>query len=103
MHLAKTLLYGLWVEAEAVEPDVVLGQADVDVECVVFFGALEERGDYCGGTDEAGLIVRVGCRGLLAVVSANRNLGATYGTEEALLRRDPGTFLGDMTCRPSSR
>lgn len=43
VHLAKTLLYGLRVETEAVEPDVVLGQADVDVECVVFFGALEER------------------------------------------------------------
>jgi hypothetical protein len=57
VHLAKTLLHGFRVEAETVEPDVVLGQADVDVECVVFFGALEERGDDCGGTDEAGLVV----------------------------------------------
>jgi hypothetical protein len=57
VHLAKTLLHGFWVEAEAVEPDIILGQADVDVECVVFFGALEERGDYCGGTDEASLVV----------------------------------------------
>ena len=57
VHLAKTLLHGFRVEAEAVEPDVVLGQADVDVECVVFFGALEERRDYCRGTDEAGLVV----------------------------------------------
>jgi hypothetical protein len=51
------LLHRFWVEAETVEPDVVLGQADVDVECVVFFGALEERGDHGGGADEAGLIV----------------------------------------------
>lgn len=43
VHLAKALLHGFWVEAEAVEPYVVLGQADVDVICVVFFGALEER------------------------------------------------------------
>jgi len=57
VHLAKTLLHRFWVEAETVEPDVVLGQADVDVECVVFFGALEERGDHGGGADEAGLIV----------------------------------------------
>ena len=57
VHLAKTLLHGFWVETETVEPDVVLGQADVDVECVVFFGAFEQRGNYCGGTDEAGLVV----------------------------------------------
>lgn len=57
VHLAKTLLHGFGVETEAVEPDIVLGQADVDVERVVFFGALEERGDYRGCSDEAGLVV----------------------------------------------
>jgi hypothetical protein len=57
VHLAEVLLHRSRVETQAVEPDVVLGQADVDVECVVFFGALEERGDDCGGAYETGLVV----------------------------------------------
>jgi hypothetical protein len=40
VHLAKVLLHSFGVEAKTVEPDVVLGQAHVDVECVAFFGAL---------------------------------------------------------------
>jgi hypothetical protein len=57
VHLAEILLHGFRVEAQTVEPDIVLGQADVDVECVVLFGTLEERGDYCRGAYEAGLVV----------------------------------------------
>jgi hypothetical protein len=60
VHFAKTLLHGFRVEPKTVEPDVVLGQAHVDVECVVFFGALQKRLDYSGRTNKAGLVVRVG-------------------------------------------
>jgi len=41
VHLAEALLDGLGLETETVEPDVVLGQAHVDVEGLVFFGAGE--------------------------------------------------------------
>jgi hypothetical protein len=57
VHLAEVLLHRFRVQTQTVEPDVVLRQADVDVECVVFFGALEERGDDCGGAYETGLVV----------------------------------------------
>lgn len=57
VHIAEALLHSFREEAETVEPDVVLGQANVDVECVVFFGALEQCLDDCGGTDETGLVV----------------------------------------------
>jgi hypothetical protein len=41
VHLAEAFLDGIGLLAEAVEPDVVLGQADVDVEGLVFFSAGE--------------------------------------------------------------
>ena len=54
---AKTPLHSFGVEAKTVEPDVVLSQAHVNVEGVVFFRAFQERLDHGGGTDEAGLVV----------------------------------------------
>lgn len=50
MRLAEILLDGFGLETETVEPDVVLGQADVDVEGFVFFGASEQGLNYCGGS-----------------------------------------------------
>jgi hypothetical protein len=41
VHLAEALLNGFGLETQTVEPDVVLGQAHVDVEGLVFFGAGE--------------------------------------------------------------
>jgi hypothetical protein len=61
VRLAEILLDGFGLETETVEPDVVLGQADVDVEGLVFFGAGEEGLNDCCGSYETGLVVGVGC------------------------------------------
>ena len=66
MHLTEALLHSLRLEAETVEPNVVLGQAHIDVVGVVFFGSRQESLDYCSCADQAGLVVGVCCWGSLS-------------------------------------
>jgi hypothetical protein len=47
VHLAEALLDGFGLETQTVEPDVVLGQAHVDVKGLVFFGPGEQCLDDC--------------------------------------------------------
>lgn len=53
-------LLSVRVHAQVVVPDVVLGQADVDVECDVVLGARDEGLDGGRGAYEAGLVVGIG-------------------------------------------
>ena len=50
VHLAEAFLDRFGLLTKAIEPDVVLGQADVDVEGLVFFSAGEQGLDDCCGS-----------------------------------------------------
>lgn len=50
----------LRVCSKAVEPDVVLSEADVDIISCVFRRSLDESLKYGGGTNQASLVVRIG-------------------------------------------
>ena len=51
VHLTEALLHSLRLEAKAVEPDVVLSQAHVDVVGVISVGSRQEGLDDCRGAD----------------------------------------------------